>query len=413
MTLYHATPLEAYQFTDEGLLRDLTAGDRKHRPFSASSSGTWLHCAHSVLPPPMGRRPSGPAAQEGTAAHLLLSWILTHKMLGAKPPIPKQVQAGTYRLDVDRELLQIFAAQAPLWNDADQVWSEQTVTPFPSVSDQCGGTADLITWTEATETLHVIDFKYGRSFVDPHNNTQLLLYAMGAIRLLGQRPKLIRMSIWQPRIPIRAGERGPVLTWDIEPDRFKERITPLLVALQQAKKEPTQMLTGTWCRWCDHKPTCKAFQSRITELRQSAEGPAPPTPATLSQWGEWLPAIRNWLKQMETAVREALDQGVELESVKLVAGAGKRTWAVDTQILLERIQQTRPGIGLRDLYQLRSPAQIENLLGTGHREILQDLISRGPPARWLVPSSDPRPPISRAGEEFDVDSTTEEFQTHE
>ena len=185
------------------------------------------------------------------------------------------------------------------------------------------------------------------------------------------------------------------------------------MALQRAKQDPQQMLTGTWCRWCDHKPTCKAFQSRITELRKSAEGPSPPTPAMLSQWGEWLPTIRTWLKQMETAVREALDSGVELDSVKLVDGAGKRRWGVTPLQVRKHIIEQRPDIEPSELYQLRSPAQVEKLLGAGHHEILKDLISRGPPARWLVPSSDPRPAISRAGEEFDVDSTTQEFSTHE
>ena len=91
MTIYHAMALDRYHLVD-GVLSEPLAGDVRHKPFAASSSGTWLHCAHSVLPPPTGRRPSGDAAKEGTAAHLLLSWILSHKAIGKRPPIPTKRQ---------------------------------------------------------------------------------------------------------------------------------------------------------------------------------------------------------------------------------------------------------------------------------------------------------------------------------
>ena len=403
MTIFHAQPLDSYEF-DPGtrLLKEAETEDRGHSKFAASSASRWLHCSRSVSEPKIRPRPAGKAADEGSAMHLLLAWILTHKMLGGRPPVPTAVEYNGAQYPVDRALVDCFSLAAHVWNSPDEVWSEVHVTPFPSHAELCGGTADLVTWTEKTEELHVCDFKYGRVFVSEHDNAQLLLYALGAIRLIGKRPRTIHMSILQPRT--RWHESSPLRTWSIGPEKFKERIRPLLGALERALAQPDQAAVGPWCKYCAHQPTCPDFLASMRQI-QAAD---PQEYQTLNELGRLREAFKSWITSVDDILKTHLQTGQILESCKLVQGPGRRKWAVDTQLLVDTLPAMIRSDAEGDIFTLKSLAQIEKMITPMHRSAFAELITRGSPTQILVSASDPRPAIN-SGEEFD-DAGTEEFK---
>ena len=64
------------------------------------------------------------------------------------------------------------------------------------------GTGDAV--IVAGDTLHVVDYKHGRCLVDTHENTQMMLYALGALELFDFLfdIKHVNMTVYQPRIDI-------------------------------------------------------------------------------------------------------------------------------------------------------------------------------------------------------------------
>ena len=403
MTIFHAQPIESYDYDPATrVLKEAKVEDRGHSKFAASAAARWLQCSRSVTEPPLARRPSGKAADEGSAMHLILAWIFTHKMLGLRPPIPEAVEHNGDLYPVERSLLDCFSLVSDLWNSADEVWSEVQVTPFPSHAKICSGTSDLVTWTEQTAELRVCDFKYGRVFVSEHNNQQLLLYALGAIRHIGKRPRTIHMSILQPRTQWH--EKSPLRTWSVGPEKFKAYIRPLLDALERSLKTPDQAEVGGWCKYCDHQPTCPDFLSSMRTV-QAAD---PQQYETLNELGRLRGAFKSWIDSVDDLLKEHLQKGNRLESCKLVQGPGRRRWAVDESILVDTLPDMIRSDAEDGIFTLRSVAQIEKLITPMHRSMFRGLVTRGSPTQVLVDASDPRPAIN-SGEEFD-DAGAEEFR---
>ena len=401
MTKFHSVPIEQYHFED-GLLMEKASAGRGHKPFAASSSSRWLHCALSVTEPPMGRRPSGEAAKEGTAAHLLLSWILTHKALDARPPMPQVIRVEDTDFPLEQSLVYSLSEMSEIWNSADEVWSEVSVTPFPTFMDECGGTADLITWTEKDESLHVCDFKYGRSYVSEIDNTQLLLYALGAIRHLERKPKIIHMSIFQPRASHH--EQHPLRTWSVDTEVLKQHLRPLLAAIQRAKQDPEHAEAGEWCKWCDHQPTCAAFQAKMYELHEADQDDHD----ILNELGRMRGALKSWIEGVDGRLKSHMLEGKTLDTVKLVHGLGRRRWSVEESVLRETLTTLIRSQDADDIFTLKSVAAVEQMIPTENREQFMALIARGNPAVMIADSSDPRPAIG-TGAEFSSTADTEEF----
>lgn len=401
MTKFHALPLEHYHFED-GLLTESSGAPSRHKPFAASASHRWLHCSLSTTPPTGGHRPSGTAAKEGTAAHLLLSWILTHRMLGRRPPIPNRIECEGETFPVERSLVYALSELADIWNAADEVWSEISVAPFPTYTELCGGTTDLAMWTEKTEELHICDLKYGRGLVSEVGNTQLLLYALGAIRHIGRKPRTIHLSIFQPRAP---APHNALRTWSMDPEVLKQHLRPLLDALVRSQETPEHAEAGEWCTWCDHQPTCPTWRAKMSELHEADSEQY----ETLEELGRLRQALKSWIDEVDDLLKAHLQSGHRLESVKLVAGPGRRRWAVEHSILVDNLPNLIGQRPIDDIFTLKSPAQVEKLITRDHREEFNKLITRGNPSILLVDSSDSRPAIG-LGEEFKTNADTKEFE---
>jgi len=168
------------------------------------------------------------------------------------------------------------------------------------------GTADLVLASDTS--VHVVDFKYGKSAVPTANNTQLRLYALGALqheaaRLEGCDDVEVRTSIYQPRV----GRNAAVTKVHTQASLVQWAVETVRPAAQLAWAGEGKFAPGSHCRYCNVRAICRARASAAATAWISKEDTeAPLTPAKLPQPDtltdeqiveilKLAPSIRQWL----------------------------------------------------------------------------------------------------------------------
>ncbi len=116
-------------------------------------------------------------------------------------------------------------------------------------------------FTSASNTLYVDDFKYGWTLVDVKENWQLLAYAIGEIMRQGVYYETITLRIHQPR---PHHEEGPIRSWELTYDEllaYKEKIE---VRMDQIAQGITELVTSPKCKYCPAAAfACTAFNRAV------------------------------------------------------------------------------------------------------------------------------------------------------
>ena len=183
---------------------------KAHAVLSASSAHRWLFCTPSARLEQDFEDTSSEAAAEGTAAHALAEHKLKRVLKRrSKRPTSSydsdemEEYTDSYVAFVQEQLAEVKGiCRDPI------VLIEQRLD-LSAYAPESFGTADCIIAGDGT--LHVIDFKYGTGIiVDAEHNPQMMLYALGALRLFDSLYTIdtVAMSIYQPR-------RENVSTWTI------------------------------------------------------------------------------------------------------------------------------------------------------------------------------------------------------
>lgn len=109
------------------------------------------------------------------------------------------------------------------------------------------------------DVLEIIDFKYGKYCrVDAYFNSQLLIYALGALCACQEKYKNLKkviMTIFQPRmdnISIFTIKPNELLHWG------ENVLKPGALAAWEGEGEPR---AGSHCLFCLYKPHCEAFKN--------------------------------------------------------------------------------------------------------------------------------------------------------
>ena len=156
---------------------------KSHAILSASSSHRWLNCNPSARLEQEFEDQETEAAAEGTAAHALCEHKLRKALkLRSKKPVSQYDcdEMDDYTDGYVQFVLEQLA-QAKLTCPDPQVLIEQRLDFSCYVPDGFGTGDCLII---ASPRLHVIDFKYGLGvLVDAYQNPQMMLYALGALRI--------------------------------------------------------------------------------------------------------------------------------------------------------------------------------------------------------------------------------------
>ena len=123
------------------------------------------------------------------------------------------------------------------------------------------GTGDCL--IVADKLLHIIDFKYGQGIVvESENNPQMMLYALGALRLFDHLYDIdtVSMTIFQPR-------RENISTWTISVDELTEWAEQTLKPKAElAFNGEGDYSVGSWCTFCKAAVKCRARAEAKLEL---------------------------------------------------------------------------------------------------------------------------------------------------
>lgn len=366
--------------------------NRAHALLSASGSHRWMACPPSARLEECCQNKESDAAKEGTVAHELCELkvkiqlgedvsMSEYEALKENPLFTKEMDACTniyadYCIDTAKEENGLPLIEVEL--------------DLSSYIPEGFGTVDCVIVSE--DTLHVIDFKYGRGVeVSPVENSQLMIYALGAYDLYSPIYdfKTVKLTIVQPRLSAEPK------TWECDVQHlldFAEKLKPIadLAFKGGGDFAPSEHT----CLFCKVKYTCRARADKnlATMFLQEKD------PYTLSnvEIGEILAKVSDfpkWIKDLEDYALEQLLAGKEIKGYKAVEGRSSRVWS-DEQKAFETI--IKDGTEEKDLYETTplSLAKIEKLLGKKKfASLVGEYVTKSQGKPTLTLSSDIRPSI--------------------
>ena len=365
---------------------------RKHSRRSASASNRWIHCPGSVRLSEQCPEPEGSAyAEEGTLAHAIAE-------LKLNIAVDRPVDAG--------ELKKL--TKSPMWDgemdeatdfyrdivmehlnaENDAILMVEQRVDYSEWVPEGFGTSDAVIISD--NTVEIFDLKYGKGVrVDAQNNSQMRLYALGALEIFGDLYDFdnIRMTIIQPRLDHVSTEEMTVkelLTW------AQEVVVP-------AAKDDETICAGDWCRWCPAKAVCRArAEANLALARYDFKEPDLLDESEIGEILKKAEELSKWVADIQDyALKQALD-GTQYDGWKLVEGRSVRKYADEVKVV-DALQKA--GYDEAMLYErkLLGLTAMEKLVGKKKlTETLGDLIVKPAGKPVLVPVSDKREAINSA-----------------
>lgn len=373
--------------------------ERAHALLSASGAHRWLVCTPSARLEEQLPDTSSDAAHEGTVAHALCETLLRkalHNEPKTKPAYKKAVDRikadPLYQQEMDRcaeEYVDQVLSSSLQFDSEPVSYVEKTVDFSPWVPEGFG-TADCI--LIGGDTLHLIDFKYGKGVpVSAEDNPQLMLYALGAVndfRLL-YAPEKIRLTIVQPRI-------DHTNSWDCTIEyleAFGENVKKIAAVAYEGggKFNPGE----DQCRFCRARSTCRArAEENISLAGFTKLMPPLLTPEEVGGYLKIGEDVAAWLADLKAwALSESL-AGHEIAGWKAVEGRGSRDWTDQDAAFQTLISAGTPEAMLYERKPL-SLAQIEKVVGkAAFADTVGEYVVKKPGKPTLVKASDKRPAIT-------------------
>jgi hypothetical protein len=273
---------------------------------------------------------------------------------------------------------------------------------YSSYAQDGFGTGDCLLITG--NTLHVIDFKYGKGVpVTAVNNPQMKLYALGAYEAYKFifPIELVKLVIEQPRLDSVSEFEMPIadlLAWG-ESIRF---------IAKQAYAGQGSFVSGDHCKFCRAKALCRArseFNIGLEEYQQMK-----PPLISNEEVGQILLRAQNlaaWVSDLTNyALAECL-QGNEIAGWKAVEGRSTRQFTDQEEAFKAAIAA---GYDEALLYE-RKPltlAATETLIGKAKfTELLSGYVSKPPGKPTLVVAGDKREAFARSTAQEDFGNINE------
>ena len=408
----------------------------KHAVLSASSSKQWLHCPPSARLQENFPNESSVYAEEGTWAHELCEYKVK-KYLHERKKRPQseffteEIEQAT---DVYAEFV-ISIIEEMRRNGCEPLCFVEERLDFSNIVPEGFGTGDMIILGKDEQgrgLLHICDYKNGKGvFVDAHENSQMMLYATGALNAYGYIYEIetVRMSIIQPRLE-------NISTYEMSAANLRDWGESIRPIAQMAFEGKGEQHPGDWCRFCRAKPVCKACMEEalglareefldldggaLTEEAEETDATAPynadtstpvfkaPGLVSFAELVKVLPTlnrISSWIESVFAFVSgEAINHAVPVEGYKVVEGRSKRIFT-DTKAVIKAAESE----GYTDIYkqELLTLTEFEKMMGKKKfAEILGQYVTKPPGKLALVPESDPRPAV-------DLSTVEDEFESLE
>jgi hypothetical protein len=395
----------------------------QHAVLSASSSKQWLHCPPSARLQENFPNESSVFAEEGTWAHELCEYKVK-RYLHERKKRP-QSEFLTEEIDQSTDVYAEFVIsiiEEMKKNGCEPLCFVEERLDFSDVVPGGFGTGDMVIIGKDENgkgLIHICDYKNGKGvFVDAHENSQMMLYATGAMNAYSYifDIETVRMSIIQPRLE-------NISTFEMSTKALRawgESIKPTAKMAYEGKGEQHP---GDWCRFCRAKPVCKACMDEalalvreefldldagaLSETEEITDATAPYQPdkaapvfktpglVPFQELVDVLPTlnrIASWIEAVFAFVSaEAISHGVPVSGYKVVEGRSKRVFTDPKAVV-----QAAAAEGYTDIYkqELLSLTEFEKMMGKKRfAEILGEYVTKPPGKLALVPESDPRPAV--------------------
>ena len=375
----------------------------KHAKLSASSAHRWMNCNPSANLEREFADRSSEAAAEGSAAHALCEHKLRKALkMRSTRPVSKydsdemEMYTDSY---VEFVLEQIEVAKQ---HCADPFVLIEQRLDFSCYVPDGFGTGDCL--IVADKLLHIIDFKYGLGvLVEAEENPQMMLYALGALRLFDALYDIdtISMSIFQPR-------RENVSTWTITVAELEEWAEQTLrPKAELAFKGEGEFNPGPWCTFCKAAVKCRArAEEKLALARYEFAKPPLLTDEEIEDILSRLDDLTKWANEIAAYAQDAaINHGKQWSGFKLVEGRSIRKYTDETAVVI-----AATAAGYRDIFKksLIPITEMEKLMGKKtFAEVLGGLVIKPQGKPTLVPASDKRPAI-HTGANHDFTEITEE-----
>lgn len=371
-----------------------------HAKLSASGSARWLNCPGSVNAEKGIRDKSSFFAQEGTAAHALAEHCLVNSVDAAS-----QIGETFEGFVVDNYMAEFIQGYVDyVLQFTGEHMYEVRVDFSPWVPEGFGTCDAMIIQDDGT--LRVIDLKYGQGLrVDAEDNTQAMLYALGAYEDFGHIYDIdtIEVTIHQPRL-------DHVSEWTIT-------VNDLLTWGEEVKRKAAECLepnaprnaSDKACQWCKAKPTCPALKTLtetaiITMFDDVGAATMPPTDKLtdeqLKQALQHKKLITGWLDSVEAHIVERLTEGQDFDGFKIVEGRSLRKWSDEASAIATLSDQYDDDVIFKKSF--LSVSQAEKLVGKKNTLTIADFIVKPPGKPTLAPESDKRPAINLTNDDFNA-----------
>ena len=379
-----------------------------HALLSPSSAHRWLNCP--LAPRLEATLPEKPSeyAREGTVAHSVCEITAKKKF--------KKVKAAEYNRVIkklktdavwDDEMLHTAETYVEHLTELAMVFANEPYIAFEvkvDISDyvpEAFGRCDCVMF--GGDTLIITDYKHGKGVpVSPDENPQLMLYALGALKLykplFGVALKKVAVYIDQPRIGAYDG-------WTCTVDE--------LLAWGESVKPKAQMAfmgfgeyhAGDWCRFCRANGICKAqAEQQIGAFDDFSAAVGNPTALlSPSEMGEVLKrgeTLVSWYETVREKALESLLNGEKIPGYKVVEGRSTRCWT-DQDKALDKLQES--GVDRAVIYDSvpKTLAQLEKLLGTARfKELVGEFVTKPQGKPTLALETDSRKEFNSAAADF-------------
>ena len=340
-----------------------------HALLSASGSHRWLECTPSAMLEARVPDQGSPYAMEGTIAHEIAACTLLNEEppegIGDHPSFNQSMldHAEDYR---DYVMEQLAEAKK---DDAMATLLVERRLDFSDYVPEGFGTGDAVIVSDGM--LRVIDYKYGQGVkVEAHGNSQMRLYALGALSEFGYLYNVEKVSttIFQPRlgwIDTEILSTEELLAWG----QHVKDIAAIAARGEGEKK------AGSHCKFCKVADRCPALAAyQMETVSRAFDEPDELSESEIAEILLKKKDFEGWLKRIsEYALDQAINHNTTFPGMKLVAGTSRRTitkpeelvkYCVEHQLAEEdKLYKPRELITLGDLEKLVGTKKVAKELG--------------------------------------------------
>lgn len=387
----------------------MTESNEVHASLGGSSAHRWTRCARSprvIMERKKrdGEKTSSNEAKEGTLAHALARFCLDtghDASFAAKHGLTFNVgskgESDHRTPDIDMiNYVQGYVDRCRAFGG--KTFVEHRVSFDPWVKGNFG-TLDFATYIKKERLLVVRDLKYGQGEqVNAHQNEGLLIYAIGLMTEIEDLYEVdnVLLEIDQPRA-------GGVSSYSLpfsQPNGNVKSLKEWALWFNEkylATLDPNAPFTPgeKQCRWCDYKDEpCPALEKMTLDLADEIKGLDSDSLSTerLTKILEVSDVVRKFLGACYYRALSLKQNGVDVPGYKIVEGRTNRAW-INNDTVLSLLEEE--GFSTADVcsFSLKSPSQIQNLLGKNKFKEFECYVTKPPGKQTLVSSKDYREEI--------------------